>query len=34
MDSLSSVSLDVCSEEIAAIDKDGDQGEGLPPWQT
>ena len=34
IDSLSSVSLEVTPEEAALIDKDGDQGEGLPPWQT
>jgi hypothetical protein len=34
LDSLSSVSLEVTAEEIAAIDLDGDQGEGTPPWKV
>ena len=31
-DTLNSSSIAVSAEEIAAIDQDGDQGEGTPPW--
>ena len=34
LDSLDSVTLAVTGEEIAEIDKDGDQGEGSPPWKV